>query len=44
MTFFVTSSGPGKGADLDGVAGAEAHCQALAQAAGAGNRTWRTPI
>ena len=41
MTFLVTSSGPGKGADLGGLAGADAHCQALAQAAGAGNRTWR---
>ena len=41
MTFFITSSGPGKGADLGGVAGADKHCQALAAAAGAGNRTWR---
>jgi hypothetical protein len=41
MTFFVTSSGLGKGADLGGVAGADAHCQAQAQAAGAGNRGWR---
>jgi hypothetical protein len=41
MSFFVTSAGPGKGADLGGLAGADAHCQALAQAAGAGNRTWR---
>ena len=41
MTFFVTSAGPGKGADLGGLAGADAHCQALAQAAGAGNKTWR---
>src|SRR5262245_8078904 len=41
MTFFVTSAGPGKGADLGGVKGADAHCQALAKAAGAGNRTWR---
>lgn len=40
MTFFVTSRGPGKGADLGGLAGADAHCQALAAAAGAGNRTW----
>src|SRR5437867_2608030 len=41
MTFFITSAGPGKGGDLGGLAGADAHCQALAQAAGAGNRTWR---
>jgi hypothetical protein len=41
MSFFVTSAGPGKGGDLGGLAGADAHCQALAQAAGAGNRTWR---
>jgi hypothetical protein len=41
MTFFITSAGPGKGADLGGLAGADAHCQALAKAAGAGNRQWR---
>ncbi len=41
MTFFVTSAGPGKGADLGGLAGADLHCQSLASAAGAGNRTWR---
>ncbi len=41
MTFFVTSAGPGKGADLGGLAGADRHCQALAAAAGAGNKTWR---
>ncbi len=41
MTFFVTSTNPGRGADLGGLAGADAHCQALAQAAGAGRRTWR---
>ena len=41
MTFFLTSAGPGKGADLGGLAGADAHCQALAKAAGAGNRQWR---
>jgi hypothetical protein len=41
MTFFVTSSTPGKGADLGGLAGADAHCQSLAQAAGAGGKTWR---
>jgi hypothetical protein len=41
MTFFVTSAGPGKGGDLGGLAGADAHCQSLAQAASAGNKTWR---
>jgi hypothetical protein len=41
MTFFITSAGSGKGADLGGLAGADAHCQALAQAAGAGSHTWR---
>jgi hypothetical protein len=41
MTFFLTSSGPGKGADLGGLEGADRHCQMLAQAAGAGGRTWR---
>ncbi len=41
MSFFVTSAGPGKGADLGGLAGADAHCQKLAAAAGAGDRTWR---
>jgi hypothetical protein len=41
MTFFVTSVGPGKGANLGGLEGADAHCQALAKAAGAGDRTWR---
>jgi hypothetical protein len=41
MTFFVTSAGPGKGGDLGGLAGADRHCQSLAQAAGAGDRTWR---
>jgi hypothetical protein len=41
MTFFITSSGPGKGADLGGLKGADAHCQSLAKAAGAGNREWR---
>ena len=41
MTFFVTSAGPGKGGDLGGLAGADSHCQSLAQAAGAGNKTWR---
>jgi hypothetical protein len=41
MTFFVTSVGSGKGADLGGLEGADRHCQTLAQAAGAGARTWR---
>ena len=40
MTFFVTSQGPGKGADLGGLAGADRHCQNLAQSAGAGGHTW----
>src|SRR3954462_8995798 len=41
MTFFVTSNGPGKGADLGGLEGADAQCQKLAQAGGAGSKTWR---
>jgi hypothetical protein len=41
MTFFITSAGPGDGANLGGLEGADAHCQSLAQAAGAENRTWR---
>jgi len=41
LSFFITSAGPGKGADLGGLAGADAHCSALAKAAGAGNREWR---
>jgi len=41
MSFFVTSVGLGKGGDLGGLAGADAHCQQLAQAAGAGGKTWR---
>jgi hypothetical protein len=41
MTFFVTSRGSGKGGDLGGLAGADAHCQSLAQAEGAGDHTWR---
>ena len=40
MTFFVTSAGTGKGADLGGLAGADAHCQMLAASVGAGNKTW----
>ena len=41
MTFFVTSAGSGKGADLGGLEGADQRCQQLAQAVGAGNKTWR---
>lgn len=41
MGFFVTSVGSGKGADLGGLAGADAHCQRLGAAAGAGHRSWR---
>lgn len=40
MTFFVTSVGKGDGANLGGLAGADAHCQALATAAGRGGVTW----
>lgn len=40
MSFFVTSVGLGDGANLGGLEGADAHCQALAEAAGAGDRTW----
>jgi hypothetical protein len=40
MSFFVTSAGPGKGADLGGLAGADRHCQELAASAGAGGKTW----
>ena len=40
MSFFITSSGPGNGADLGGLAGADGHCQALAESVGAGGRTW----
>src|SRR5438477_3440583 len=40
MTFFITSAGSGKGGDLGGLAGADKHCQMLAQAAGAGGTTW----
>jgi hypothetical protein len=41
MTFFVTSTGPGKGGDLGGLEGADRHCQSLAKAAGAGDGPWR---
>jgi len=40
MSFFVTSAGSGKGADLGGLDGADRHCQSLAQAVGAGAKTW----
>jgi hypothetical protein len=40
MSFFVTSAGSGKGADLGGLEGADRHCQQLAQAVAAGNRSW----
>jgi hypothetical protein len=39
-TFFVTSAGPGNGANLGGLAGTDRHCQALAQATGGGAKTW----
>jgi hypothetical protein len=39
-SFFVTSVGIGNGANLGGLAGADNHCQTLAQAAGAGGKTW----
>ena len=41
MSFFITSAGLGKGADLGGLAGADKHCQQLAEAAGAGKKQWR---
>jgi hypothetical protein len=41
MSFFLTSAGPGNGANLGGLAGADAHCQKLATAVGAGGKTWR---
>lgn len=41
MSFFVTSTGKGEGANLGGLAGADAHCQALAEAAGAKKKNWR---
>ena len=41
MSFFVTSTNPGKGADFGGLAGADRYCQSLAASAGAGSRTWR---
>jgi hypothetical protein len=41
MSFFLTSKGPGDGANLGGLAGADAHCQVLAASVGAGGKTWR---
>ncbi|MES2631893.1 MAG: lectin [Pseudomonadota bacterium] len=41
MSFFISSTGSGKGADLGGIAGGDALCQRLATAAGAGGKTWR---
>jgi hypothetical protein len=41
LSFFITSAGPGNGANLGGLAGADKHCQTLAAAAGAGGKTWR---
>jgi hypothetical protein len=41
FSFFVTSTGKGKGGNLGAIAGADRHCQALAESVGAGDRTWR---
>ena len=41
MSFFITSSNPGNGADLGGLSGADAHCTALAEQAGADGKTWK---
>ncbi len=41
MTFFITSAGPGDGANLGGLAGADRHCATLAASVGASARTWR---
>ncbi|MEZ5658866.1 MAG: hypothetical protein R3E83_10120 [Burkholderiaceae bacterium] len=41
MSFFVTSAGPGDGANLGGLAGADAHCAKLASEAGAKKKAWR---
>jgi hypothetical protein len=41
MSFFITSVGPGNGADLGGLEGADAYCQQLADAVGADGKTWR---
>ena len=42
MSFFITSVGSGDGGNLGGLAGADAHCEALAASAGRGDATWRT--
>src|ERR1043166_4559607 len=44
MTFFITSAGSGKGADLGGLDGADKHCQMLAQGAGAGSHKWQAHL
>ena len=44
MSFFITSTNPGQGGNLGGLSGADAHCQKLATAAGAGNKTWRAYV
>ncbi|OYX43636.1 MAG: hypothetical protein B7Z02_08870 [Rhodobacterales bacterium 32-67-9] len=41
MSFFVTSVNPGNGGNFGGIAGADAHCTALAEAAGVSGKTWR---
>src|SRR5262245_46689963 len=41
MSFFITSVGTGRGANIGGLAGADQHCLKLAEAAGAGSKTWR---
>lgn len=41
MSFFVTSQNPGQGGNFGGIAGADAHCAALAEAAGVNGKTWR---
>ena len=41
MSFFITSAGPGDGANLGGLAGADRHCTMLAEAAGSSGKTWR---
>lgn len=41
LSFFITSSGPGDGANLGGLAGADLHCRALAESVGVEGRTWR---
>jgi len=41
MTFFITSAGPGKGGDLGGLEGADAHCASLASAAGSTLTNWK---